>query len=313
VEKLAGVAHGMSKRRAFGGLAAACSLACVASPAAARAEGSTTIAGATPLVIGQAVTESFSGPSIGEYFKVSLTGGETLSVALSKVESTCAEEPSMRVYPPSVTDASVGTTSGVAGEEKSLKFVAPATGTWVLAIGIANPCQKIGYTYNASVATGPSETANGGPTVATARPIVLNDTVAAGFWTPSDSEYWKVPLEKGDTFEITLSNDYTQCAERAYMQLFPAGVTEASIGTTAPLAKEEQSLKYVATSTGTLILAIGSANPCGEQAFDYAASVRLSAAALRKRELAAALKKCSKLHRRHSRESCDKTARRRFG
>ncbi len=132
-----------------------------ASPATAA--GSPTIAGAPALVLGQTVSSGWAnqpvnGTSGGEFWKVAMTGGETLTIQISNGSPCSALNVSF--YAPSVTDITLPITSDAAsGSSPVVTFVAPSSGTWIVFVYESGACgapRADAYNYLASITGQPA-------------------------------------------------------------------------------------------------------------------------------------------------------------
>ncbi len=141
-----------------------------------------------------------NGTDGGEFWKISLKGGETLSLDTSNfVYSNGCGAFNVDFYAPSTTDANLpSAVVAVARGAGAASFTAPYTGTWIVFVNEGG-CADTTYSYDylASLTAGPASAATGTTTIAAAPELVLGQTNASGWVNQplngSDGgEFWKI-------------------------------------------------------------------------------------------------------------------------
>lgn len=120
--------------------------------------------------------------------------------------------------------------------------------------------------------------AAGGPTIAAAPPVPIAVTLNGNTYTdqldsvtenlgpsascPGSGEFWVVSLIAGD--QVTLKGTSLAPAAQLWVDIFPAGTTDADLPTTQPLVSDPLgSLSLTATKTGIYPILIGTSDQCG--------------------------------------------------
>jgi len=125
-------------------------LASSAGVAATAGQGGGSIASAPPLPIGRQVSSGWANQSGGEFWRVALRGGDRIVFNYAATAANCSSV-AMRIYAPSVTDYTLGSTSAIASDsaygKRQFIWVAPRTGRWI--INFAPGCSTDAYTFTA--------------------------------------------------------------------------------------------------------------------------------------------------------------------
>jgi hypothetical protein len=300
---------------------------------AARASAGASIASAPLLTIGAPQ----SGGGQGEdFWKVQLAGGDVMDI---NAISPTGKVYDFFLYPPTTIDGTLGhtsalgevqTTNGVtATQEVSLQ--APYSGAFVLAVNeggtfdcCANPMDPYSFTPTLqgggiSPTLAAAET-QAGASISSAPTLHVGAFEAGG---GLGEDFWKVALTAGEELEINA----TSPAGSVYdFFLYPPATIDGTLGQTKPASEvlttngvtAPQEVRLRAPFAGTFILAVNEggtfdccANPMSP--YTFTTTAKPSAATLRARRLAAALRACTKLHGARRRAECVRAARKRYG
>lgn len=249
------------------------------SPAIAAAHGSATIAGAPELTLGSNISSGWSeqpinGATGGEFWKVPMKGGDTLTFNVSEVagvtSASCLE---VWMYSPTATDATLPSTTPSIKYNVPVTFVAPYTGTWYLFVGNTafksqyGGCEKttVTYSYLAAITTQPTVPAAGSATISAAPNLILNQTVSSG-WSnqpvngATGGEFWKVSMNQGDTldFSVPTAADGVNSAGCLSAGIYPPTATDATLPSVkAETFTDHPPLTFVAPATGAYTLFVG--------------------------------------------------------
>jgi hypothetical protein len=241
-------------------------------PAVAAANGGASIAAAPELVLGQTVSSGWSNQPVnnepgGEFWKVPLNGGDTVSIDISDASCGIGE----LVYAPGVTDGTLPGAKAVVSEGGStFTFTAPSSGVWT--VFLYSGCATTSYDYAATVTRTSGKSENGGASIAAAPELVLGQTVSSG-WSnqPANNEpggeFWKVPLDAGET--LTLETSAASCGIGE--SVYAPGVTDGTLPGAKAVASTGGSLTFTAPSTGVWTVFIYSG--CPTTSYDYVATV----------------------------------------
>jgi hypothetical protein len=167
-----------------------------------------------------------------------------------------------------------------------------------------------------------------GSTIASASALTIGTSASGG---GQNIDFWRIPLVGGDKVSIATSlpsRDVSgwpykfdlfapETADSAFQQAFPVSEVSAEVG-----GATSQYVAVQAPYTGAFVLAVCEYPNTGCQAlagqarvmdpYTFTTIAHPSAATLRKRKLAAALRECSRL-RRLKRAACVRAARHRYG
>jgi hypothetical protein len=277
-----------------------------------------------------------SGGGQGEdFWRVQLVGGDVLNINAS---SSSGKVFDFFLYPPTTNDGDlshtsalgeVETTSGItAAQQVSLQ--APYSGNFVLAVNeggkfscCANPMDPYLFTPTlqgggVSLTVGAAETQASG-SIASAPDLRIGAFEAGG---GQAEDFWKVSLASGEELEV----DATSPGGNVFdFFLYPPSTIDGTLGQTKPAAEalttsgvtSAQEVRLRAPHAGLYIFAVNEggkfsccSNPMTPYTFTTAG--KPSAASLRARKLAAALRACSKVRSKRKRIACIRTARKRY-
>jgi hypothetical protein len=257
--------------------------------------GGTTIAGAPNLVLGTTVSSGWShqfafGSTEGEFWRVPLTGGQTLTVSPSDLTGNAGcLGVIMDVYAPGVTDSTVAGAATAWTQQSQLTFVAPYSGTWTLLVS-DSACtgspggNTVSYNYIAAVAPSKGAAATGATTIAGAPNLVLGTTVSSGWshqfvFGSTEGEFWKVPLTGGQTLSVSSSGLIGNAGCLGLnMNMYAPTVTDATVAGESPVATQANQLTFVAPYSGTWTLLVSDSACTGSPAgntvsYNYIAAV----------------------------------------
>jgi hypothetical protein len=230
------VSTGATLRRVLGAMAVlVCALGLWAS--AAEADGSATIKDAPELVLGKTVGSGWTdqpvnGTNGGEFWKIAMKGGETLSIDTTDIED-CGEF-NVDFYAPGTTDANLpSAVVAISRGSGATSFTAPFTGTWIIFMnegGCGNT--TVSYDYDAALTAGPASAVTGATTIAAAPELVLGQTNASGWVNQplggtNGGEFWKIAMKGGETLSID-TTDIEDCGE-FNVDFYAPGTTDANL------------------------------------------------------------------------------------
>jgi hypothetical protein len=258
-----------------------------AGPASA-AVGATTIAGAPELVLGQSdatgwVNQPVDGTNGGEFWKLSMEGGETLSLDTTTfgLSSGCGGF-SVDFYVPGTTDANLpSAVVAVSRVSGAVSFTAPFTGVWKMLLtedGCDNTTES--FDYDAALTAGPASAAVGATTIAGAPELVLGQTDATGWVNQpiggtNGGEFWKVSMGAGETLSIDTTNFGLSSGCGGFsVDFYAPGVTDANFpAATATAALGSGATSFTAPFSGIWTVFV-TEDGCDNvtESYDYTAS-----------------------------------------
>jgi hypothetical protein len=286
-------------------------------------------------------TQATGGGQAVDFWKVQLAGGDVVDI---NTTVPMGASYTYDLLAPETTDGTVSTATPVTSAatnlhssgDQQLTIQAPYSGTFILSVcenaatcgssGYINPMSPYAFTATlqsggVSTSAAASETRAGG-SIGSAGTLRLGAFEAGG---GQAVDFWRLKLAKKAVVAISA----TVPPGHAYVfDLLAPGTIDGTVNSTSPLASATtnmqasgaQRLTIRAPYSGTFVFSVcEGASTCGSSGFidpmnpyTFTTSLELSAAAKRKLELPAALRKCSKL--RHSkRATCERVARRRYG
>jgi hypothetical protein len=251
------------------------------SPAIAAANGGSTIAAAPDLVLGSMVSSGWShqvvfGSTEGEFWRVPLTGGETLTIQSSNVSGAgCGL--SLDMYAPSVTDSTIGTAPTAWSQSDQITFVAPYSGTWTLLVTTGCGGSTVTYNYIAAVEPSKGEAHAGAGTIAAAPYLLLGTTISSGWshqqvFGSTEGEFWRVPLTGGQTLTIQ-SSGVTGAGCGLSLDVYAPSVTDATVGTAPNAWSGSTQVTFVAPYSGTWTLLVTTGCGGSTVSYNYIAAV----------------------------------------
>lgn len=201
-------------------------------PQVAAANGGATIASAPALVLNQTVSSGWSNQSIdggagGEFWKVALTNGQKLTLALSNETGAIGCGLVIDVYQPSVTDGTLLSATAAASGSTPLSFTAPYSGTWIVLVQATPDCDDnngtVSYNYLADVTQENSSPA--GPDVALSGGGAVLGTKATKTRVPTAAQLLAKALEACD--RLTNRRKRAACVDTARRQYKARELTAA--------------------------------------------------------------------------------------
>jgi hypothetical protein len=275
---------GASLRRALGvTVVLVCALGLWAS--AAQADGGATIKDAPELVLGTTVgsgwtDQPINGTNGGEFWKISLKGGETLSFDTTDFAPACGAF-GVDFYSPATTDADLpSAVVAVSRGSGATSFTAPFTGTWIIFVtqgGCGNASQS--YDYEASLTPGPASAVTGATTIAAAPELVLGQTNASGWVNqPVDGanggEFWKISMKGGETLSIDTTDFGFGCGAFG-LDFFSPATSDADLpSAVVAVSRGSGATSFTAPFTGVWKVLVTQGG-CGNttESYDYDAAL----------------------------------------
>ena len=246
------------------------------------------------VAIGGSATGNIETTGDADWFKVTLTAGETYEFKLegSDTGQGTLEEPYLQLLDSAgnflLSDQISGGSGGPGpGYTSLLTYTATATGTYYLA---SDPVSNAIGTYKISATSLGAVADDYAASTATTGTVAIGGSATGNIETTGDADWFKVTLTAGETYEFKLEGSDTGqgTLEEPYLQLLDSAGNfllsdQISGGSGGPGPGYTSLLTYTATATGTYYLAsdpvsnaIGtykiSATSLGAVADDYAAS-----------------------------------------
>ena len=251
----------------------------------AQAHGSATIAGAPELVIGKTeasgwTSQPVDGPDGGEFWRVSMKGGETLSIDTTNVDPGCGAF-GLDFFSPATTDANLPSAVVAASRGGgAASFTAPFSGSWIVLVtegGCGNTTES--YDYEAALTAGPAVAATGATTIAAAPELVLGQTDASGWVNqpvdgPDGGEFWRVSMKGGETLSIDTTNVDPGCGAFG-LDFFSPATTDANLPSAVVAASRGGgAASFTAPFSGSWIVLVTEGG-CGNttESYDYEAAL----------------------------------------
>lgn len=214
----------------------------------AEANGGQTIAAAPNLSLGATVT---GGGTAGgtEFWRIPLRSGDGVTIDFQSINGGCVR---LNLYDPSVTDATLGSSSSVTNGEacsapSQLAWTATGKGSWILQVQSDH-----GYKLTARVTTKSLGQAAAKSTISGAAAIPFGRSFV------DNAGFWRIPLAKGDALKIDFQPVNGGCVR---LYIYAPSVSDASLGSASSVSSGEacsgqSQLAWTATGRGSWILQV---------------------------------------------------------
>jgi hypothetical protein len=250
----------------------------------AQADGGATIKEAPNLVLGHIEASGWTNQPVGgtdggEFWKISMKGGETLSMDITNVVAPgCGI--GVDFYAPGTTDANLPSAVVAAGGGSgATSFTAPSSGVWVVFV-TEGGCGSttVSYDYDAALTAGPASAVTGATTIAAAPELVLGQTDASG-WVhqpvggTDGGEFWKISMKGGETLSMDITNVVAPGCGIG-VDFYAPGITDANFpAATATAALGAGATSFTAPSSGVWVVFVAEGG-CDSTtvSYDYTAS-----------------------------------------